>query len=125
MRRNSLGNHCPVRHAFDNPLGRTPGEAYGIVGAQMKFEQLLGPGRQRHHSSLAPVTVPAAFAPDNQSVLLPMNLVALQAAELTDPQARIEQPPDNQLLLKRPTRVYQLVALLSVQRLAYKDVTHA
>jgi len=119
-----LGNQGLVSNSFDNTLRRAFAEAYAVVGAEMKFEEFFCPSRKRHNPSFAPVTIFSTFAPDDQAILLPVDLFSSQIAKFAYPKARIQQHPDNQFFPKRVASVGDFVTLLSVQRLTHENVGH-
>ena len=100
MWRNRLSDHCPVRDALDDPLCGAFGETDPIICAEMELQKPLGSGGERYDPSLALASVPSALAPNDKPILLPMDLLAPQAAEFANAESCIEHHPDDQLLLE-------------------------
>ena len=124
MRCYRLGNQGFVSDSFDDTLRRAFAEAYAVVSAEMKFKEFFRPSRKRHDPSFAPVTILSTFAPDDQAILLPVDLFSSQIADFAYPKARIQQHPDNQLFPKRVASVRDFVTLFGVQRLTHENVGH-
>jgi hypothetical protein len=58
------------------------------------------------------------LARDADGALLPLDVVQGQGAELGDPKSRIQQGPDDQLLLDGPAGVGEPVGRIGAERLA-------
>ena len=102
----------PGRHALDQALDRAGRHAHGIVEGQVPLDQRLHAGRQRDEPALGARAIGTPLAADHEPVILPVEVVFREGRQLRDPEPRIQQGPDHELLLVSPASVGQAVGLI-------------
>ena len=95
----------------------------GFRGGDVRFapkgvEATQHPGTQEERPLFAPRAVGPGLARDAEGALLPLDVVPGQGAELRDPESRIQQGPDDQLLLGAPAGVGEPIGLFGPEGLA-------
>src|SRR5262245_29095535 len=90
----------------------------------IRFQERADPCRQGDDPLLAPRAVRASFAGNAEGALLPLDVVSGQVSELRDSESRIQQGPDDQLLLGAPAGVGEPISLFGPEGLTDELVCH-
>ena len=122
--RDGLGDKGAISDPPDDALGRSDRQSHVSIVDEVHFEQPLGACQQWHYSALVALAKSPALSPDDNAILLPLDMISTKAAQLADAQTRVEQSPDDELLSKLIARVDQSVGFLSAQRLTYELIGH-
>src|SRR5262245_23974642 len=95
-----------------------------VVQREVRFQDRAGPRGERENPLFAPRAVGPGLARDAEGPLLPLDVVPGQGAELRDSESRIQQGPDDQLLLGAPAGVGEPIGLFGPEGLADEWVGH-
>ena len=98
VRAHGDGDIGTARYIFDDALDGSSAHSEGVVDAKMRFDKRLCPGGERHCSPPGRGAVGSTLAVDCQAMPLPVEVVLRELGEPAEPEAGIQQGPDDQPL---------------------------
>ena len=102
----------PVGHGFDQALHRAGRHAEGVVEGKVPIEERLHTCRQRAQPALGARAIWSALTVDHEPVILPVEIVLPEIGQFGDPQAGIQQRPNDELFLMGPAGIRQASGLI-------------
>jgi hypothetical protein len=111
VRHHRSADPSAIGDTLHEELHRPGRQANGVLEGKMVGDEHLQAGGERDDASLGAAAVWAALAVNGKPVTLPVDLRRAEAGQLRDPQPRIEQGPDDELLPHRLAGLGQAGAL--------------
>ena len=114
-----LRDPCFAGDRFHYPLNRPDRQARAILKSQHGLRDGSNSFTHGDNPALALAAVWTPFAEDNDTTLLPLDVLAGKAGKLGDPKPGVKKRPDDELLFEGLASVYKKVDLPRVQRLTF------